>query len=468
MEKKKTSDSKYYLYEKIVNESYDALCVTDGEGRFVIANKATADSMGLSEDEIIGATPQDLIDKSIYGSSTILEAIKTKQTVTGLVTVRGTPCLSTSVPCFDEEGNLEYILTNNRSDKIMNEFARQLAYEQEQHAHYKNITNYLYTSNEVEMVCTSEKMHAIRDECASIASADSSVMLVGESGVGKELVAKFIHSQSPRSAQPFIPVNCSAIPSELFESEFFGYRPGAFTGANAKGKTGLLQMANHGTLFLDELGELPLLMQSKLLRFVESGEFYPVGSNKAEKVDVRIITATNRNLLQMVSEKTFRDDLYYRLHVLPVRIPPLRERPEDIVSISTYYVNRYNQKYAKQTYLSDHNMQLLLTYNWPGNVRELRNIIERAVLIAPPYRHELPLASMLFQEWDGSEASASHENQLSFSSLDLSLNEAVAQFEQQYIQAVIQKNNGCLNDAAKALGVHRTTLYRKQGRKDKN
>lgn len=466
MNEKKLKYSKNYLYEKIIKESFDALCVTDSEGRFIIVNTATCDSMGLSEEEILGKTPEELIGRSIYGNSTILEAMKTKKTVTGLVNVRGVYRLSTSVPCFDDQGNLEFVMTNNRADMVMDEFARQLSYEQEQHAHYKNITDYLYTSNDNEMVCTSAKMHSIRQECATIALADSSVMLVGESGVGKELIAKFIHSKSSRSTQPFIPVNCSAIPPELFESEFFGYRPGAFTGANAKGKAGLLQMAHKGTLFLDELGELPLLMQSKLLRFVESGEFYPVGSSKAEKVDVRIITATNRNLLQMVNEKTFRGDLYYRLHVLPIHIPALRDRPEDIESISKYYVNRYNQKYCKRTFLSASNLQLLLDYSWPGNVRELRNIIERAVLICPPDHRELPLASMLRQEWNSRSAdlSCSSSAAPALPPLDLTLSEATEQFEQQYIQAVIQQKGGQLSVAAKSLGVHRTTLYRKKAK----
>ena len=456
------------LYEKFVNSSYDAITITDKEGRFLVANKATADSMGLLESDILGKRPDELIGKGIYSNSTILEAMKEKKTVTGLVNVRGVHRLSTSVPCFDDCGNLEFVMTNNRSDSIMNEFVRQLAYEQEQHAHYKNLTDYLYTFNEEQMVCTSEKMHAIRRECAAIALSDSSVMLIGESGVGKEMVAKFIHSKSPRNAHAFIPVNCSAIPPELFESEFFGYRPGAFTGANAKGKAGLLQMAHMGTLFLDELGELPLLMQSKLLRFVESGEFYPIGSNKPEKVDVRIITATNRNLLAMINEKTFRDDLYYRLHVLPIRIPPLRERPEDILSIATYYVNRYNQKYSKEIGISEESKKVLLKYAWPGNVRELRNVIERAVLISPPGTRSLSLESILYQEWESSaevpSRSASPEEIFALPSLDLPLNQAVELFEQHYIDAVIQKNGGQLAKAAKSLGIHRTTLYRKQGK----
>lgn len=486
MKQKPAKYSKSDLYEKIINASYDCLCVTDSTGHFIVANKATLDSMNLSEEEVLGKTPYELIEGNVYNQSTILEAIQTKKAVTNIVNVRGVQRLSTSVPYFDEQGNVEFIITNNRSDIVMDEFARLLAYEKEQHTRYKNITNYLCTSSGSPMVCVSEKMKAIRWECATIAATDSPVMLIGESGVGKELVAKFIHSESTRGSQAFIPVNCSAIPPELFESEFFGYRPGAFTGANSKGKQGLLQMADKGTLFLDELGELPLLMQSKLLRFVENGEFYPVGSNKPEKVDVRIITATNRNLLQMIEDKTFRNDLYYRLYVLPIQIPALRDRPDDIAAIGRYYVDYYNQKYCKRTFLSDDNLKFLLAYSWPGNVRELRNVVERAVLICPPGKQELSLSYMFAQDKMVSEELLNKESDrnspmqpaeeeggcdnASFTdgqgfclpSLDIPLQQALDQFQEQYIQAVIRKNNGKLNEAAKSLGIHRTTLYRKQ------
>lgn len=469
-----------YLCEKIIEECYDSIVVTDADGRYIIANKATEECMGLSKEQILGKRPDDMMAKHVYTNSTILEAMRTKKTVTGLVNVRGVNRLSTSLPFLDEQGNVEFIMTNNRSNIIMDEFARQLAYEQEQHDRYRNIADYLYTSNETDMVCKSEKMHALRRDCATIAIADSSVMLIGESGVGKELIAKFIHSQSSRSMQAFIAVNCSAIPPELFESEFFGYRPGAFTGASAKGKPGFLRMAHGGTLFLDELGELPLSMQSKLLRFTESGEFYPVGSTQTEKVDVRIITATNRDLMQMVKEGSFRSDLYYRLHVIPIRIPALRERPEDIEAIAAYYIERYNKKYCKKTCLSEDSLNLLLQYRWPGNVRELRNVIERAVLMSQAGSPDLPLRPMLHSDWDARELreqDLTGQNQEMSNALksleasvpsipmpdpDLPLADAIKIFEQHYIDAVIARHNGKLSEAARSLGIHRTTLYRRQ------
>lgn len=462
---KELQDNYNYLYKKFIDESYDSITVSDSEGRFIIANKATVTCMQIPEEEILGKTPTELVGDGVYNTSTILEAMKTKKTITGLVNVRGINRLSTSLPILDEDGNVQFIMTNNRSDEIMNEFARQLAYEQEQHAHYRNIADYFFTVNDTDMIYSSPQMHKIRNDCFTIAGIDSAVMITGEVGVGKELIARFIHSQSPRKNQAFITANCSTIPPELFESEFFGYRPGALTGTNSKGKIGLLQMAHGGTLFLDELGELPLLIQSKLLRFVESGEFFPIGSSKAEKVDVRIITATTRNLLTMMKDGEFRNDLYYRLRVFPIYIPPLRERPEDITSIAAYYIDRYNKKYGKDTYLSLSNIHNLKAYHWPGNVRELRNIVERAVLMAPSGQSELHLNTVLSQELVSPAAqpaaSVPPRPELTMPALNLPLNEAIRQFELQYIQAVLNKNDGRLQDAAASLGVHRTTLYRK-------
>lgn len=453
------------IYQRIVDESYDSICVVDREGRYIIANKATTECMQLSIDEIIGKTPNDLVEKNAYNSSTILEALQTKKMVTGLVNVRGVNRLSTSTPLFDEEGEVEYIVTNNRSDIIIDEFSRQVAYEKERHQHFKEVADYLSSQQESEIFFNSPKMAILLRNCMTVATADTSVLITGESGAGKELIAKYIHKNSPRKNQAFIAVNCSTIPPELFESEFFGYQGGAFTGASSKGKNGFLQMAHKGTLFLDELGELPLMMQAKLLRFTESGEFYPVGSTKAEKVDVRIVAATNQNLPKMIKEGTFRSDLFYRLNIFPISIPALRERPEDIEVIANHFIEVYNKKYKKDTFLSWQNLLLLRKYDWPGNVRELRNVIERAVLMAPEGRTDLSLISMLYPESavesNNTEQDASNTSLFTLPSLNLPLNEALEQFEQQYIKAVLEYHDGSIQNAAKSLKVHRTTIYRK-------
>ena len=456
------------LYKIIVENSYDALVVSDAQGKTVIANQKTLESMNLTEAEVIGKTPQELIDQGIYTNSTILQAIATKEPVTGLVNVQGKPRLSTSIPLFDEEGNLEYVVTNNRSGLVMDEFASQLAYEQEQHAYYRTIADYLNNYKGEDIICNSPQMMKIMEFCVNFSASDSPVMIFGESGVGKELIAWLIHSLSARKNHTFIPVNCLALSQKVFETEFFGeqsmtgFRPGS------REKLGVLRMAHRGTLFLDEVGELSLSMQSKLLRFIENKESEETG-RRSDKLDVRLICATNRDLMQMVREKTFREDLYYRLHVIPITIPPLRERPEDIEAISHYFLRKYNKKYHKQAILSPKNIEALKRYRWPGNVRELSNIMERSVLTSAAHSPHLALHAGFNDEeqlMDGTREEPGEQVSWLLPAPDMPLDQAVKLFEQRYIQSVIDCCDGQLQAAAKVLGIHRSTLYRKQNREE--
>jgi transcriptional regulator with PAS, ATPase and Fis domain len=222
-----------------------------------------------------------------------------------------------------------------------------------------------------------------------VADSTSSIMILGESGTGKELIAREIHRQSDRSEGPFITVNCAAIPETLLESELFGYKKGAFTGAN-QDKRGKFQVANGGTLFLDEIGDMPLLLQAKLLRAIQEREVEPVGSERREKVDIRILAATNRDLAKMVAEKTFREDLYYRLNVVELRIPPLRDRTDDIPFLANYFVEKFSRLNHRQIAgISPAALRFLQNYRWPGNVRELENIMERAVLLCRDHQIDL-------------------------------------------------------------------------------
>jgi len=454
------------IYERIVSASCDAILLTDKNGVIILANQAAADSFHLSLPQVIGKTPGDMIAAGIYYSSSILEALKTKQVVSRLITLKDHRRLSTSIPLLDENGEISMILTNSRSENVMNEYAKQLAYEKEQHDLYQQIVNYLSGIAGEELIYKSPQMLEIVEECNTIAGVDSPVLVMGESGVGKELIAKMIHSLSRRKDRAFIPVNCSAIPSELFESEFFGYKPGAFTGASTRGKMGLIQMANKGTLFLDELEELPLLMQSKLLRFVETGEIYPVGSSTPIRLDARIISATNRDLFRMVQEKSFREDLYYRLNVIPIHIPPLRARPEDIDVLAVSFLNRYNKKFDKTYSFSNSDLNALRSYSWPGNVRELRNSIERMVLLSMSHSSKRDMKEILlmdrkeeqFETADNPASSVFRFN------LSLPLKAAMEQFQKEYINAVLKKHGGNIQATADALDVNRTTLYRKQQR----
>lgn len=451
------------ILEKIVEDSYDAILVTDGSGVIIYANQATVQSFGLSMDEVIGRTPAELIEHGVYRNSTILKAIESGKTVTDVVQLPGCRRLSTSVPLKDESGKLYMVITNSRGEDVLSEFAQQLLYEQTQHARYREIADYLSGQKDNVPVYKSKAYKEIMKVCTAIADTDSTVMILGESGVGKEVLAKTIHNMSPRRDKAFIPVNCAAIPDALFESELFGYMPHAFTGASAKGKIGLIKAAEGGTIFLDEVAELPLPMQTKLLRFLATNEITPVGGETPETVDVRIITATNRDLLQMTRDKTFRLDLYYRLNVIPIQIPPLRERPEDVEVLAEYFLGRFNRKYKKSICLNAAEMAVLQTYEWPGNVRELRNIIERLVVVSKSVSVQNVLNNTLFLEEPTEETLAGQPEEDVFRvSFDLPLKQALEQFEDFYVDKVIEKNEGALGQAAKVLEIHRSTLYRKQ------
>jgi transcriptional regulator with PAS, ATPase and Fis domain len=230
----------------------------------------------------------------------------------------------------------------------------------------------------------SEVIHDILEYIEMVSkSPDTPIMILGETGTGKELIANTIHHRSPNFEGPFIPVNCAAIPKELFESELFGYEKGAFSGAKQAGKKGLIELADQGTLFLDEVGELSLDAQAKLLRFLEEGEFYKVGGTERKKVSTRIVSATNQNLEEMISTGSFRKDLYFRISVIKINLPSLNERGEDVLLFANYFLQQFNEKFGKNIKgLENEALELLKVYTWSGNVRELKNMLERAVLTA--------------------------------------------------------------------------------------
>lgn len=293
-----------------------------------------------------------------------------------------------------------------------------------------------------------------------VAPLDTTVILFGETGVGKEVFAKYIYQHSARKNKPFIKVNCGAIPANLVESELFGYEKGAFTGADKNGKMGLFELANTGTIFLDEVGELPLDMQVKLLRVLQEQEFERIGGRKPVKVDVRVLAATNRDLEEMVKQKTFRQDLYYRLMIFPVHIPPLRERPDDILPLAQLFLQTLNRKYDFKKYLSPLSAKMMQDYSWPGNIRELRNIIERAVIISN--EDEIgPDALHLFTVEDRPETKSRVLDPVK------DLKTAMEELELEYINHAYEKY-GNVREAAESLGMTPSTFVRKRQKYTKN
>lgn len=304
------------------------------------------------------------------------------------------------------------------------------------------------------IITESGKMMDIINTIIRIAPYPSYVLLSGESGTGKEMLARLIHRCSPRSDYPFVPINCAAIPDSLIESEFFGYESGAFTGAALKGKPGLFELADQGTLFLDEVGDFLLSLQGKLLRVLEDGEIIRVGGTKLRKTDVRIVTATNQNLQEMVRIGKFREDLYYRLKVIEIKVPSLRERPEDIIPLVIYFLDRFNSLYKQIKRFSMEALDLFVQYQWPGNVREIRNVVEQLVLTTPQQEilpHHLPVEI---------QQNEIHTLVEEFAGNSVDFKRKVKLFEQFILKKALQTHKTA-EEAANALGIDRSTLFRK-------
>ncbi len=303
------------------------------------------------------------------------------------------------------------------------------------------------------IVAKSKKILEIVDIIKNVADTTATVLLTGESGVGKEVFAKAIHKLSSRADKPFIKINCAAIPEDLLESELFGYEKGAFTGAHTT-KKGKFELANGGTIFLDEIGDMPLLLQSKLLRVLQEKEIERLGSSKTIKVDVRIIAATNKNLEKMVQEGTFREDLYYRLNVIPIYIPPLRERKEDIPMLIYYFVDKFSKLYRKKLTVSKELVDLLTDYEWPGNVRELQNTIERMVILSKSEKldfKDLPadIRKKLNEKSKTREVYLKAQGEIQ----EIKLPKTVQQIEKEAIERALEESNYVIKKAAKLLGM---------------
>jgi two-component system, NtrC family, response regulator GlrR len=310
------------------------------------------------------------------------------------------------------------------------------------------------------IIAKSESMRHVLNVVSRIAGTESTVYLHGESGTGKEIIAKAIHLASKRKNKPFVAINCAALPATLLESELFGHEKGAFTGANRSTK-GLLSQANEGTVFMDEIGDMPLSLQAKLLRVLQEREFYPVGSEKAVQVDVRIITATNKDLKGEVKEGTFREDLFYRLHVIPIHLPPLRERKEDIPHLANHFLKIISEQMKKEVKgITPQAMQKLMLHDWPGNVRELENTLEYAVAMTPL---DMVTDDFVLQS---KQAAPQTSQQDSGPQMDIALKgpvrsykEARYQFERDYLMRLLELCGGKASEAAKLAGKCRTDFY---------
>lgn len=448
------------LFE-MLESSYDGIWITDGEGKIVFANTANATLLGVTKKDLEGKTTQELLEAKIFSDSAILEAIDQKRQISKVSFNYKTmlTVLATATPIFDENGAIKYVFNNVRDITGLNKVQDSLRDKEElirlQNKQLENMKIRLGLST---IIAKSKSFTEIVELAQRIASFDgASVLILGESGTGKELISELIVDNSPRKGMPYIQVNCGAIPENLMESEFFGYEKGAFTGADNRGHKGLFELANGGTIFLDEIGDLPLHMQVKLLRVLQQKKVTRVGGTSAIDLDVRVIAATNKNLEDMVHEGTFRQDLYYRLNVVSLVIPPLRERKEDIVPLIHHFLAVVNQKYHTQKSVFYDTIDIFENYAWPGNVRELANVLESLVITSPDdviKRENLPAKFRV-------DLQLSKENLLSDGERAiLPLKQEVEQAEYAAINRAIQQL-GSVRKAAAALGVDPSTIVRK-------
>ncbi|HBH3739766.1 TPA: sigma 54-interacting transcriptional regulator, partial [Clostridioides difficile] len=372
------------FYQKILEASHDEICVSDDKGIIIYCNKAFEENYGLKKEDILGKNVSFLEDSGYSTKSPIPIVLKTKTKFSlEQDTQTGKKLIITATPIFDENGHLEFTVENCRDITELNNIKNKLEDTKKQVKKYKSEVETLYrTALRIEdtVIMDGIVMRPIINTVNHVSKTDVSVLLLGESGTGKSSLARYIHHNSNRSNGPFITINCATISPQLLESELFGYTSGAFTGASTKGKVGLVELANGGTLFLDEIGDIPQNLQAKFLQLIQDRTFTPVGSLKNKKVDIRIISATNVDLVSKVKEKKFREDLYYRLNVIEIKLPPLRERRDNLVEIIKYYFNRYSSDFNLNKTISKEAMDAIANYRFPGNIRELQNIIQKILL----------------------------------------------------------------------------------------
>jgi PAS domain S-box-containing protein len=438
----------------IIESSYDGIYVTDGDANTIWVNSAYEKITGIQASQVMGRNMRDLVREGFYSESVSLKVLETRDSVTIRQNLKsGKEILVTGNPIYDEMGTIKMIVTNVRDMTDLVELNRRLETSLGLTSAYKEKLQELQRSatRGSDLIMVSESMLRIYDLVERVSKTDATVLLYGETGVGKDRIAEEIHDQSNRSESGiFVKINCGAIPETLLESELFGYEKGAFTGASKEGKTGLFEVANGGTLFLDEVESMSLVLQSKLLRVLQNFEITRVGGTVPKKVDVRLICASNQDLKILIEKKEFRADLYYRLNVVPIYIPPLRERRDDIPYLINLFVNQFNQKHGTDRILSREALSMLLQYSWPGNVREVSNVIERLIVVTPDnvvFPHHLPL-----ELCDGSRYESVNSG--------LTLKEHLEKVELSLIQSAV-KRHGSARKAAPYLGVDSSTITRK-------
>ncbi len=441
--------------EAIFESSYDGFYITDGQANTIRVNSAYERITGLKREDLIGRNMQELVDEKFFDHSVTLAVLEKKHQITLMQKIKGNKqVMVTGTPVFDEKGDIVLVVTTVTDITLLNELRSELEQSRRLSSRYYQalLEHEKYEHALQDMVIKSSSMMQVVQKTIKVASVDTSVLLLGESGVGKSMLARIIHLMSPRKEGPFVKINCGTIPEALMESELFGYKKGAFTGAAPEGKAGLIEAAHTGTVFLDEIGDLTPAMQVKLLQVIEEKSFTRVGSTQPTSVDVRIIAATNRDLKSLVRAGKFRQDLYYRLNVIPIFVPPLRERREDIPALALNILEKFQKTHGLKKRMEPEVMDRLIRFDYPGNVRELINLMERMVIMSDG--EVITLADLPVEFRESVDLMAEPGDYRG------TLKERMGQVEARILRGTIQRCSS-LVEASRVLGIHYTTLWRK-------
>ncbi|MCG8634234.1 MAG: sigma 54-interacting transcriptional regulator [Desulfobacterales bacterium] len=445
--------------DTIIESSNDGLFICDGQGLVLRCNPASERLTGIVAKEVVGKNIIELVQRGTIDRSVTLEVIKKRKKVSLIQkTKTGKQLFLTGSPVFDNHGALFRVVVNERDITEITSLQKQLEEKLALTAQYKRdmLEKQIEEAESRQIIAKSANYQKIIQKAIKLGEVESTVLILGESGTGKGVIADVIHKYSTRSGQPMVKINCGSIPDTLVESELFGYEKGAFTGAGKRGKPGKFEIADKGVVFLDEIAELPLASQVKLLKFLEDGVITRVGSTRNKPVDVRIIAATNRDLKDMIRENRFRNDLYYRLNVVPVKIPPLRERKDCLIPLLNHYIDMFSRKYDKPGLnLSTETVDALAVYPYPGNVREMINICERMVVMA----HE---KNILYKDLPRSvkKTITDQDPSMDVWQKGKTLGNMVAEFERKIIEMALKEGKTQAN-AAKMLGINQSTIARK-------
>jgi PAS domain S-box-containing protein len=432
----------------------------DHEGKVISINGASEKLGGIKRQDIIGKKVSDIVKNGLYSDYVTDEVIQTKQPVSQLQYNKNTnkTVLCTGIPVFDDVGNFSLVVINERDITQLEAMRMQLEEIRKETEKYKDKLSELSMQElkEQKVIAESEKMQEIMRTALKIAHMEvTGILILGESGTGKGLLAKFIHNCGKRKKKPFIQINCAALPENLLEAELFGYEKGAFTGAGSQGKPGLIELAHGGTLFLDEVGDLSYSLQAKLLKYLDDQEVIRLGGTKTKTIDCIVIAATNRDLEKLVQERRFREDLFFRLNTIPLVLPPLRDRVDDIFDLANHFLQDYNKKYKQNKMISPLTLSLVQAYPFRGNVRELKNLIKKAVIMSEGKRIDAHILSSIgnevLDEWSQTTPKERGINNLA---------DVLATLEKEMLKAA-KRQCRTTRDMAKFLNVSQPSVIRK-------